>query len=182
MTPPRSVTAPFRLVGTSASPSASPVILPGALGGTGRGRVPAHDALQRPPRAEPPPRDLRTRLITPTKRGRVRAGEGDVGHVEAPRMDGVRTPIPGRARPPHRERRRPGDPRSVGPQPRPPHRERRADPDRTLKCEGPGNPLANTRTGRRRPTLHPRDDPVGILDRPGGEISRLTALRPSTPR
>ena len=77
-------------------------------------------------------------------------------------MDGVRTPIPGR--------------------PRPPHRERRAGPDHTLKHEEPGNPLANTRTGRRRPTLHPHADPVGILDRPDDEILRLTALRPSTPR
>ena len=33
---------------------------------------------------EPPPRDLRTRLIKPTKRGRVRAGEGNVRHVEPP--------------------------------------------------------------------------------------------------
>ena len=159
---PRSVTAPFRLVGTSASPSVSPVILPpGALVDMGRGRVPVHDAFQRPPQPasqrlgprlsrttgvltpcapaagapvtaqgrlqhdqppperlvrrppdrtvtrhtlaaapatplagtddtaravgfEPPPRDLRTRLIKPTKRGRVRAGEGNVRHVEAP--------------------------------------------------------------------------------------------------
>ena len=57
--------------------------------------------------SEPPPRDLRTRLIKPTKRGRVRAGEGDVGHVEAP--DGRRqnphpretpTPAPGTTRRP----------------------------------------------------------------------------------
>ena len=63
------------------------------------------------------PRDLKTKLIKPTKRGQVRASEGDVGHVEVSRMDGVITFILGR--------------------PRPLDRERRASLDYTLNCEEP---------------------------------------------
>ena len=50
---------------------------------------------------EPVPRDLRTKRIKPTKRGQVRASEGNVRYVEVSRMDRVRTSILERPRSPY---------------------------------------------------------------------------------